>query len=208
VYGNVTVSDVGLILISHLHPDHCSDLVPFLFALRAGEMARREPLRIIGPKGLQAHYRALKQLWQHRVEPVNYDLYVEESSGEETVWGTFRIEAARTIHSETNLAWHVRGTGECSVIMTGDGEPTAELVEMGRSSRHVLIAECSLTHDETLTGHMNASQAGDLARRCRSEKLVLTHLNPGVRPGPAGIEARKEFDGEVVVAEDGMTIEV
>ena len=41
LHGGVTVREVGLVLVTHLHPDHCSDLVPFLFALRAGEMARR-----------------------------------------------------------------------------------------------------------------------------------------------------------------------
>ena len=85
---------------------------------------------------------------------------------------------------------------------------TQDLVKMGRASDHVLVAECSLPARKVLPGHMNAAQAGELAAKCGSETLVLTHLNPEVEPGPAGSEAQKHFGGKVIVAEDGMTVEV
>jgi len=207
-HAGVTVREIGLVLVTHLHPDHCSDLVPLLFALRADEVARHEPLRIFGPEGLRDHYRILQQLWKHRVEPRNYALYFEEWSGGESLWGSFRIEAAPTDHSVPNLAWRIQGPDGQAIIVTGDGEPTMEMVQMCCSSRHVLVAECSLAAGETMKGHMNPGQAGELARQCRSEKLVLSHLNPGVKAGPAGMQARKQFAGEVLVAEDGMVIEV
>ena len=42
------VADLRLIAISHLHPDHVSDLPALLWL---GEQSRREPLRIVGPSG-------------------------------------------------------------------------------------------------------------------------------------------------------------
>jgi ribonuclease BN (tRNA processing enzyme) len=208
VRGGVTVREVGLILLTHLHPDHCSDLVSFLFALRSLELERFQALEIIGPKGLMSHFDGLRAVWGHRVDPLNYKLALREWSGEELTWGSYRISAAPTNHSVPNLAWLVNASNSDGLIVTGDGEPTEELVRMGRSSRHVLIAECSLAAGETGTGHMNPGQAGDLACKCGSQKLVLTHLNPGILPVPAEMEARNQYGGEVIVAEDGMVIEM
>src|SRR6478609_10669492 len=41
-------SDLALVAISHLHPDHVSDLPAFLWL---SHQARREPLPIVGPSG-------------------------------------------------------------------------------------------------------------------------------------------------------------
>jgi ribonuclease BN (tRNA processing enzyme) len=162
----------------------------------------------MGPEGLQSHYVALRQLWEHRVEPTDYELRVDEFSEGELEWGVFRIRAARTFHSMPNLAWRIDGPDDCGIIVTGDGEPTEELVRMGLSSAHLLISECSHPGDEIVPGHMNPGQAGELARRCRSTKLILSHLNPDVDPGLAELVARNFFGGEVIAAEDGMVIEL
>jgi ribonuclease BN (tRNA processing enzyme) len=208
LHGGVTVSEIDAVLISHLHPDHCSDLVPLLFALRAEELTRDDILRILGPLGMKDHYGELHRMWGHWVEPAGYELRIYDWDGREQKWGEFRIRAAQTIHSVVNLAWHIEGPDARGVILTGDGEPTRELIQLGESSDHILVAECSLPGGQILPGHMNAAQAGDLARKCRSRKLVLGHVNPGVNPGQAVVEAKNHFGGEVFVAEDGMLIEV
>jgi ribonuclease BN (tRNA processing enzyme) len=45
------VSDLSLLAVSHLHPDHISDLPAFLWL---SHEVRKEPLRIIGPSGNDA----------------------------------------------------------------------------------------------------------------------------------------------------------
>ena len=208
LHAGMTVREVDLVLLSHLHPDHCSDLVPFLFALRAGELARREPLMILGPEGVEDHYGELRRTWGHRVEANGYDLSVSDWIGGEWKWGRVLVRAARTVHSVENLAWYVEGPKGDGIILTGDGESTEELIELGQTSDHILVAECSLPSGRVSHGHMNPGQAGELARRCGSRMLILTHLNPGVEPGTIRVEAKKSFGGEVIVAEDGMVIEV
>jgi len=42
------MSDLALVAISHLHPDHVSDLPAFLWL---SQQLRKEPLRIVGPSG-------------------------------------------------------------------------------------------------------------------------------------------------------------
>ena len=43
--------DIGHIILSHFHPDHTEDLIPFLH--EAIVTARIKPLNIYGPKGVQ-----------------------------------------------------------------------------------------------------------------------------------------------------------
>jgi ribonuclease BN (tRNA processing enzyme) len=45
------VSDLSLVAVSHLHPDHISDLPAFLWL---SHEVRKEPLRIVGPSGNDA----------------------------------------------------------------------------------------------------------------------------------------------------------
>ncbi len=48
---------VDHLCLSHFHPDHVSDLVPFLFATNyTVDFIRSLPLKMIGPRGLKAFY--------------------------------------------------------------------------------------------------------------------------------------------------------
>jgi ribonuclease BN (tRNA processing enzyme) len=192
--------------------DHCGDLAPFLFALRAEQLARISPLYLLGPSGLNAHLDDLKNVWQKWVEPAGFDLNVLERDGHEKtpayIMGDLRFHAAPTNHSLFNLAWRIDDADGSGVLFTGDGEITRPLVELGRIAPHTLISECAAGPGENLPGHLNPEQAGELAAQCGSSKLVLSHISPGQDPETLVTFARKQFDGEVVVAEDGMEIEV
>lgn len=209
-HGNISLPDIDLVLLTHLHMDHCADLAPLLFALRSRDLARSKPLFISGPQGLLEHYRKLQLIWEHRVDPAGFDLIMNE-------WGeavfsrhTYIVDAAPTVHSITNLAWRIDTgiKGECGIVITGDGQPTDELVRLAASADHVLVAESAADPGELLEGHMNPVQAGELATMCRSKKLILNHINPGVEAKNILEEAMTQFHGPVIVAEDGMIIDV
>ncbi len=206
--GHVAPPEIDRVFLSHLHLDHCADLAPLLFALRSREYARTTPLVLHGPRGLGEHYRNLRVTWGPWVEPREFPLEVEEWRGEEVVWRGTRVRAAVTKHSVTNLAWRFDAADRPGILVTGDGEPTPELFKLAALGDHYLVAECSAGEGQILEGHMNPAQAGSLARRCGSEKLILTHLNPGSDPEGIVREARDHFEGEVLIAEDGMVVEI
>jgi ribonuclease Z len=56
-------------------------------------------------------------------------------------------------------------------------------------------------------GHTTPAEAARIARLADVHKLVLVHLPSGVDPDKIKMECKTEFDGEVVVGEDLMTIE-
>jgi len=209
-HGHVSPADIDLLLLTHLHMDHCADLAPFLFALRSPELVRVEPLLVVGPEGLHQHYGNLQMMWDHRVTPSGFDLTIDEWKGERLSWQGCLVDAAPTSHSLDNLAWRIDSgmDGGCGIVITGDGRATEELITLAGSADHVLVAESAAGPGELLDGHMNPGQAGELASMCGSKTLILSHINPGPQPDAILKEAAAHFQGEVVVAVDGMEIEV
>ncbi|GHG17877.1 hypothetical protein GCM10017567_40290 [Amycolatopsis bullii] len=53
---------------------------------------------------------------------------------------------------------------------------------------------------------MTAAEAGHWAERAGARRLLLTHFWPGTDRGAAAEEARAEFGGEVLVAEEDLAI--
>ncbi len=72
------------IVVSHFHPDHVSDLIPFL---HAGAWSRRDPrttnLHIYGPPGLQRIIDGFKEIFgESAMQQPAYDVLVHEVYGE------------------------------------------------------------------------------------------------------------------------------
>ena len=49
----ITYHDIDYIFYTHIHPDHVSDLVPFIFTSKYAEQPRIKNLDIIGGKGVK-----------------------------------------------------------------------------------------------------------------------------------------------------------
>lgn len=77
----------------------------------------------------------------------------------------------------------------------------------------LLVIESTFLAEDAQTaaqsGHLTAGQAAMVARECRVRRLVLTHFSQRYPDATRFLdEARKEFDGDIVVAEDLTRIPV
>jgi len=198
---------VDRIALTHFHPDHTLDLVAILFAHQHPAVARRAPLRIYGPPGLEVFYERLQVAWLaafHRT-PGNFRLH--EIPGGPHDAGPWRITAAPTPHDAASQAYRVEAGG-IALGVTGDTGPSPALAQLFRNV-DLLVSECALATGVEARGHLNARQAGELARAANAQRLVLTHLTPEVeREDDPTLGARATFPGPVALAEDGMAIEV
>ncbi len=192
--------------LSHLHPDHCSDLVPFLFALRyAPRPPRTEALHITAPEGLANLLENLRRGWKW-LDP-EYPLHLREA--EETTFeeGGATITTAFLDHgSMANLGYRVEAEGK-SVVYTGDTERGDGLLNLARQA-DILISECSFTDARAQAAHMAPTRLGQLAKAAEVKKLVITHLYPETPAAEVERSVRGHYDGEVVMAEDGMVLEL
>ena len=70
----------------------------------------------------------------------------------------------------------------------------------------LLIVECSFPDERKVEGHLTPLLAGRAAREAGCGKVVLTHLYPPCDSHDVVGAVKREFSGEVVLAEDLMKI--
>ncbi len=191
---------------THLHPDHSCDLVPFLFALNyAPGAARTEPLHVTAPQGFQEFYEHLRRAWRWIVP--EFPLHVREA--EEGVFqeGAATIRTAFMSHGAmANLGYRVEIGGKI-VVYTGDTGPGDALLSLARGA-HILVSECSFPDAKAQAAHMSPTYLGQVAQAADCPRLVVTHMYPGTEPAEVEEVLRRHYGGEVVIARDGMQLEV
>jgi ribonuclease Z len=95
------------------------------------------------------------------------------------------------------------------VVYTGDTRPTDSVVAASEGA-DLLVHDASFASDRAeraaATAHSTAREAAEVAQDAGVRALALTHISTRYA-GEAdrlAAEAREVFDGETVVAEDGM----
>lgn len=191
--------------ITHFHPDHVSDLVPFLFALNyTVDFTRSLPLHIIGPQGLETFYSKMRGIFGHWIEAKTYPLFLHEAREARLEFPDFFIETLPMAHSEVSVGFRVDARGR-SMVYSGDTDYCVNIVRLGKNA-DLLILECSFPDERKSPGHLTPSLAGKIAREASCKKLLLTHFYPVFQGHDILQECRREFSGEIVLAEDGMKI--
>lgn len=207
----VEIFDISFIFYSHFHPDHSGELVPFLFATKYPDAARRRrPLTISAGRGLRAFYKGLKSVYGKWVEPAPGLLVLDEldiDGSDLREYDAFTVESAPMAHNDESLAYRITGADGVSVVYSGDTDYCEELVHLARGA-DLLICESSFPDDRKVKGHLTPSMAGEIATRAGVRKLVLTHFYPECDLVDIEKECRKTFEGPLVSAEDLMHVSV
>ena len=198
---------VDYICLSHFHPDHVSEFVPFLFAMNyTVDFTRSLPLHVIGPKGLKDFHEQLRGIFGRWVEAQTYPLFFHEAEESNLSFPDFGIKTLPMNHSAVSLGFRLAAQGR-SLVYSGDTDYCANIVKLGRQA-DLLILECSFPDERKKEGHLTPSLAGRIAREASCRKLLLTHFYPVFQNHDILAECRKEFPGEIILAEDGMRITI
>lgn len=201
---------IDMILITHFHPDHVSDLVPFLFASNyAYDTPRSEPFHLIGPRGVEQFYMSLVGIYGDWIVPSGGRLLIEELEAQTpdvVNRAGVTVRSVPSVHMIPSLSYRIE-SGGVSVTISGDGDFSEDLVSLAADT-DVLICECSFPDDMKVPGHMVPSEAGRTAALAAAKKLVLTHFYPPCDEVDVIEQAAMAFDGEIVKAADLMVIEV
>jgi ribonuclease BN (tRNA processing enzyme) len=193
--------EVDLILISHIHLDHTSELPLLLFSARYAPAPRRRPLRLAGSAGFVEHLRGLESLYGEGLAAAGYERSVEAlREGAATRAGAIEIRCARARHIPSSLAFRLEEAG-ASLVYTGDTEYCSEVVELARGC-DLLLCECSFPDDSPAPLHLTPSGAGRIASEAGARRLLLTHFYPACDAADVLAQARSAFAGEVLLAED------
>jgi ribonuclease BN (tRNA processing enzyme) len=204
---HIDLFDVHGVLISHSHPDHVTDLYTYLLArLFSPERPPMIPL-FLAPKVLDRFSPLLADDSGDMKVAEAFDLHEIDLRAEVEV-GPFRITTAPMTHSVPTVGMRVEADG-VAMTYSADTGPTDELDRLAAGSG-VLVAEASWQEDgiDRPPIHMTARQAGETAGRAGASTVMLTHIRPYLDRDRSEQEASGAFDGDVVVAREGLTMEV
>jgi ribonuclease BN (tRNA processing enzyme) len=203
----VAHQDLDAVVITHEHLDHCLDLYPLTVA-RVFHQERLPRLPLHAPAGVFEAVAALEDEEGRREMRDLFDVR-ESAPGSTFDIGPLRVTARLLPHSVKNLGLRVEADG-VSMAYTGDTGPSPEIETLARDV-DVLVSEASWEDDDGILvegQHLTARQAGEHGARGGAKRLVLTHFWPTVNRGRAGELAAEAFDGEVILAEENLRIEV
>jgi ribonuclease BN (tRNA processing enzyme) len=218
--------ELSAVIVSHLHLDHCYDLLPLGKSLlarglrypRAGEAPQDQAdigaVPLFVPAGSAAVLRRLAALFPVTTAPVldrafelAFDVREYEPGARFTV-GAMAVSLHELRHSAPNCGIRIESP-DGSLAYTGDTGIAPGLLPLA-AGIDLLLAEATLTAtDHGPHGHLSAADAARAARDARARALVLTHF-PSADPGwllARRDEAAREFAGAIHLARPGATFE-
>jgi ribonuclease BN (tRNA processing enzyme) len=201
-------SAIDVLALTHMHPDHVGDLIPFLFATRYSlGYTRTEPFRLLASRGFARFYDLLKEAFAGWVEPPPGLMDLKElapDAPDEVCDLNPVIKSAPTNHTDGSLAFRVEDQGT-SLVYSGDTDVSDSLVVLARNA-DLLVLEAA--NPFKVPGHLTPAAAGRLAAKAGVRRLLLTHFYPPCDEVDVVALASQEFKGEVLRAEDGLRLAV
>jgi len=204
-----SISKVDNIFLTHLHADHVLD---YATIVNDRAFTTRDPLHVYGPKGLERHTRTLfNKLFPDLGSMLRcFDYLTAEDVREGPVAEKYdwKVSCASIKHAG-GVSYRIDSDGR-SLLYSGDTSPCQSLVELGREV-DLAVMECSFPDSASLRGeHLYPELAGELASKMKARKVILTHFYPECEGKEEGMlrKAKKQFPGEILIAEDGMRIDI
>jgi ribonuclease BN (tRNA processing enzyme) len=205
----IPVHEVDALLLSHFHPDHSGELVPFLFANKYPETKQRlKPLTLVGGRGLTSFLGGLRGVFGHWIDLGGKRmeaLEVDDQGPDVLRFDPFLIRTCPVAHNAESVAFRIETAGGAAVVYSGDTDRCDSLVALAEKA-DLLICESAMPDEWKIPGHLTPSAAGDLATRAGVGKLVLTHFYPECEGADIASQCRKRWSGPLVLAEDLLQI--
>jgi ribonuclease BN (tRNA processing enzyme) len=195
--------------ISHFHVDHVGELASLLFAFRYGMKTERSaPLTMIGPVGLDRVIEGLRLAFGAKIFEPKFPVNVRMVTPGECVQLGLdsTLSVAKTVHTSESLAFRIESQGR-ALCYTGDTGYDGQLARFFRGA-DLLISECSFRHQGEGVRHLSVKEAARLADLAEAARLIVTHFYFDVNEAELKAELERDYDGEVIIGGDGMSVDV
>lgn len=187
-------ADIRTIVLSHFHPDHVTDLLPFLHAASWSQIdQRKDDLTIYGPPGVKEFIAKLTGVFGGEEMARTFALHVEELKAGQNVIDGQPFDVI-DLHHSYGLRFDEAGR---------------RYAVMPDSSLHDDLIEALRGVDLGIfdAGHLSDEEIVELAVRSQAKRLVCSHQYRELDQEAISREARAQgFTGELIVAEDLMEL--
>jgi len=194
------------VVLTHFHPDHVSGVPQLLMNLWL--MGRKRKLDLYGLDYTLDRIEKMMGLYDWSkwpdLFPVIFHRLPEQAMTPVLECDEFRILAAQVQHLIPTIGLRIEFVNSKKVLAYScDTEPCPQVVRLADGA-DILVHEAS----GSFKGHSSAAQAGQVAAEAESGSLYLIHYPTGQYFNPSLVtEARSQYEGPVVLAEDLMTID-
>ena len=192
-------ASVRAIFISHLHPDHCIDLVPLRHYLRYGAPEQRS-VELHAPAELRRRFDQL-------IGETDFlaDLPGDPLEPGDRLIGPFAVRVGRVAHTDSSFGFRVATMSGSGFVYSGDCERETDLLPLMRPG-DVLLCEAAFGADgsQPTAGHLGAAQAARAAQEGQASRLILTHILDQADEKAARRRAAEVFKGPIDVARPGL----
>lgn len=233
-YGSASAKfeDLEAILFTHFHVDHSLD---FTALIKGSFFSNRvRDLKVFGPDGNSlmpsataflektigkngAHpylnsYLGNKGRAKYKVVAENISLKQKKHSSY-SLSKDMKVTATAVDHGNiAAVAWRI-DIYDCSVVFTGDSTNRNQVLSKFAKNANIMVASNSVpeTASKRAMGlHMPPSQIALISKEANVKKLVLSHfMKRTLLTQNENLKIiKKNFNGEVVLANDGMLIEI
>jgi ribonuclease BN (tRNA processing enzyme) len=194
------------LFISHLHIDHCSDVVALIQSLWL--MGYNKVFNVYGPQHLSVMGKAIGEVFPYLVGKVKVKAHLLEP-GFQAQSDKWRVTAFPVNHGDMEAYGFLIEAEGKRVIYSGDTAPSPELIKYAKEA-DLLIHECSLPDrlKDLAPNHSIPSEVGQIAAEAEVKSLVITHLYPELLEelGDALRSIRSSFSGKIIVPRDTQII--
>jgi ribonuclease BN (tRNA processing enzyme) len=197
------LTDVDAVCISHLHADHCIDMVSYSVFQNYHPGGPRPRVPVYGPAGTADR---LDQALGSASGSIARAFDVTTLTPGTIEIGPLTITTARMRHPVETFGFRIEHGGQV-LAYSADTAPCEELVTLARGA-DVLLAEASYTDGPDLPPdlHLTAREAGAHAAAADVGALVLTHLVAWNDPATSLEQAADTYGGQVRLASSGQRL--
>jgi ribonuclease Z len=192
------------LILTHFHPDHVSGVPLLLMDLWL--MGRKEHLNVYGLDDVIGRTIKLMKIfgWQdwEGFYPINFYRLPDGESMPVIDSDMVKVWASKGCHLVPSIGLRMQFPSG-TLCYSSDTEP-CDSIERLADDVDVLIHEATGEGQ----GHSSPKQAGEIAERAGVKKLVLIHYPTDVDADEWVDQANISFSGEVVFAQDFMTLSI
>jgi len=183
----IGLEELDVIILTHLHNDHISDMHVLKYAVQIKRMRGlfSKMLKVYAPPEPAEEFDRLKTGDLFEFEAINDDTCL--------VIGGMELSFAQMVHPSMDYAVSVMHEGK-KFVYSGDTSWTEKLIGFAAGADLLMLDSGLLEKDLTKGApHLTAAQCGTAAAKAGAGKLLLTHLWPDYSPDELIAEARTRF---------------
>jgi len=203
IEAGIDYEEIDYIFVTHLHIDHVSDLLQYLWAYHTH---RQKDLYLFGPPGLKKFYEHLTKL-ASQFSHLPFEVKVKEvDEGDAISLPFFKIDVIRTEHVDELVSICYKLKANKKIFgYSGDTDHSEKLIQFFKDA-DVLVLECSTLNEQKVKGHLVPKECAEIAKRAQVKKLVLTHLDLDLEKVKK--QCSENFSGKIIVAQDLLQVEI